>query len=320
VANSFFFTVAGNETTATTMAMVLYNLAMHPEQEARLEAEVDAFGRGRQPEHGDLHKASAGVPAAELCGARCRLAARSTHERPSYAGATLLGRLGAEAASPLTTLAVPVRGRRGQGDAAAVPARLPLRARGGAPAAGRRLCSAQGSHAAGAGRRRCTRSSYLLGCSAPRPGSPCSRGAARHTGTPHRGRPGLSAALPPSGGRRSRCMACTAARSGGATPARSGLRGSSPARPRQTPAARGPTCPLETGRAAVSAASMPCRCAGAGALACRERRRPAAAAARPAEFVAEPGTVRGVRRRSRSCWSRSTSGLGSGLSRARFSG
>jgi pentalenene oxygenase len=44
----------GYETTANTLAYCVYNIAAHPEVEARLLAEVDAYGRGRKVQYRDL--------------------------------------------------------------------------------------------------------------------------------------------------------------------------------------------------------------------------------------------------------------------------
>jgi cytochrome P450 len=45
---------AGYETTANTLAYCVYNIAAHPEVEARLLAEVDAYGSGRKVQYRDL--------------------------------------------------------------------------------------------------------------------------------------------------------------------------------------------------------------------------------------------------------------------------
>eukprot|EP00951_Prasinocladus_malaysianus_P049287 scaffold668019_cov53-Prasinocladus_malaysianus.AAC.1 len=47
--------LAGYETTANTLAFSLYNLSRFPEVEKSVLAEVDAFGRDKEPSLADLH-------------------------------------------------------------------------------------------------------------------------------------------------------------------------------------------------------------------------------------------------------------------------
>lgn len=54
VAQANTFTLAGYETTANTLAYCVYNIAAHPQVQARLLAEVDAYGRGRKVAYKDL--------------------------------------------------------------------------------------------------------------------------------------------------------------------------------------------------------------------------------------------------------------------------
>lgn len=46
--------VAGYETTSTAISYALYELARNPAVQHKLQAEVDAFGRERQPSFDDL--------------------------------------------------------------------------------------------------------------------------------------------------------------------------------------------------------------------------------------------------------------------------
>ena len=50
----FKFQCAGYETTSTAISYALYELARNPEVQRKLQAEVDAFGRERQPSFDDL--------------------------------------------------------------------------------------------------------------------------------------------------------------------------------------------------------------------------------------------------------------------------
>ncbi|MEW5316263.1 MAG: hypothetical protein WDW38_007644 [Sanguina aurantia] len=54
VEQALTFLLAGYETTANTLAFVIYMLAVHPGAEARLVQEVDAFGRSRALDTSDL--------------------------------------------------------------------------------------------------------------------------------------------------------------------------------------------------------------------------------------------------------------------------
>jgi hypothetical protein len=49
----------GYETTANTLAYCVYNIAAHPEVQARLLAEVDSYGRGRKVAYRDLDQVRA---------------------------------------------------------------------------------------------------------------------------------------------------------------------------------------------------------------------------------------------------------------------
>jgi cytochrome P450 len=53
------FLLAGYETTASSLAFTVYHVAKNPEAEAKLLAEVDAFGRDRVPTLEDLDQVHA---------------------------------------------------------------------------------------------------------------------------------------------------------------------------------------------------------------------------------------------------------------------
>ncbi|KAL3159373.1 hypothetical protein ABBQ38_009804 [Trebouxia sp. C0009 RCD-2024] len=53
-AQAFTFVLAGYETTSTAISYALYELARNPVVQSKLQAEVDAFGRERQPSFDDL--------------------------------------------------------------------------------------------------------------------------------------------------------------------------------------------------------------------------------------------------------------------------
>jgi cytochrome P450 len=61
------FLLAGYETTASALAFTVYHVARNPDKEAKLLAEIDAFGRSRVPTLEDLDQVGNRPPAAALC-------------------------------------------------------------------------------------------------------------------------------------------------------------------------------------------------------------------------------------------------------------
>jgi cytochrome P450 len=62
------FLLAGYETTASALAFTVYHVARNPDKEAKLLAEIDAFGRSRAPTLEDLDQVGNRSPAtAALC-------------------------------------------------------------------------------------------------------------------------------------------------------------------------------------------------------------------------------------------------------------
>jgi cytochrome P450 len=56
VCQAFSFVMAATETATAAMAFAIHLLATHPEAEAKVLAEVDAFGRNATPSFQDLHE------------------------------------------------------------------------------------------------------------------------------------------------------------------------------------------------------------------------------------------------------------------------
>ena len=55
-AQAFVFLLAGYDTTANALSFVTYLLAINPEKEEAMVAEIDAFGAGLTPTYDDLQK------------------------------------------------------------------------------------------------------------------------------------------------------------------------------------------------------------------------------------------------------------------------
>ncbi len=55
-AQAFTFIVGGYETTASALAFAVHFIAHHQDKEAKLLAEIDAFGRASEPSYDDLSR------------------------------------------------------------------------------------------------------------------------------------------------------------------------------------------------------------------------------------------------------------------------
>ena len=53
---AYVMILAGQETTANALAFTLYLIAAHKAVEARITAEINAFGRGRTPTYDDIER------------------------------------------------------------------------------------------------------------------------------------------------------------------------------------------------------------------------------------------------------------------------